>query len=287
MGENSVFQSKKEIERLLVQNELLSQVEVPLFDSLFSSGTSLSVLDIGCNDGRKTVSLFSRENIRSVIGVEYNSSLSDKAEREYGNGKFRFVSLDAQGEDFSSLLRRIMDGEGIKSFDCIYLSFVLMHLDNPRSLLSRLFDFLSPEGTLVIVEPDDGASFITPDSSNLLPAFLDILKGDIYSGNRSLGGEIESLLEEAGYCNINIVCDAVSAGKGEKEKKEMIYTTFFSYLEEDVDLLLKASDSPLYRAWKRWLEENLSSLKELVTSSDSTVSMGMKILTAGRRRDEA
>lgn len=284
MGENSVFQSKKEIERLSVQNELLSQVEVPLFDSLFSSGSSFSVLDIGCNDGKKTVSLFSRENIRSVIGVEYNPSLADKAEREYGNGKFRFVSLDAQGEDFPSSLRRIMDGRGIRSFDCIYLSFVLMHLDNPRSLLSSLFDFLSPDGTIVIVEPDDGASFIIPDSSNLLPAFLDILKRDSYSGNRSLGGEIDSLLDEAGYSSIKLICDAVMAGKGEREKKEMIYTTFFSYLEEDVDLLLKASDSPLYRGWKRWLDENLSSLKELVTSEDSVVSMGMKILTAGRKR---
>lgn len=286
MADQNVFQSEKEIERLKVQNKLLSSIEKPLFDSLFSSRRNLSVLDIGCNDGKKTVSLFGNESISSVIGIEYTPSLARKAETAYGDGRFHFLSLDASSDDFPHSLRTVMEERGIRSFDCIYLSFVLMHLSDPGRLLSVLSDFLSPEGVIVIIEADDESSYLTWDKDDLLGTFLSILKEDRYSGNRNLGRMLEDIVHSSGYGDVTSVCNSIKAGKEDEEKKEMIYTTFFSYLEEDVDLLIREDECPQYLGWKEWLSENLPSLKALILSDSSEISMGMKILLVKRGRDD-
>ncbi len=285
MGDQTVFAVEKEIERLGVQYRLLSSIEKPLFASIFSGRSNLSVLDVGCNDGKKTISLFSDKSIKSVVGIEYNPSLAREAETVRGDDKFFFLSLDASSDDFPSALRSVMEERKIESFDCIYLSFVLMHLSEPGKLLSVLSSFLSTDGVIVIVEADDASSRLTGDSANLLGTFLEILKEDKYSGNRTLGGMLEAISSASGY-EVTRICDSIGAGKGETEKKEMIYTTFFSYLEEDVDLLLTQEDIPLYRNWKKWLLDNLPSLKALILDDKSEISMGMKIL-ALRRKNEA
>lgn len=278
MGEGNIFQSSKEIKRLKVQAELLDAVEKPLLSSLFSSSRDLCVLDIGCNDGEKTVSLFDCENVRSVIGIEYNPLLSAHAEERRGNGKFHFASLDASRDDFPQSLRRIMESRNVDAFDCIYLSFVLMHIPSPEALLSSLGNFLKSDGVIVIIEADDSASHLVPDEDDRLGTFLSILSHDRYAGNRSLGSRLEEIIHSSGYDSVDCVCSAISAGRGERKKKEMIYTVFFSYLEDDIDIIMAEDKSDCYREWKTWLLDNLPSLKALILSSGSEISMGMKIL---------
>lgn len=277
-----VFQDDKEIDRLRVQNKLLFPYEKKALDSLFSSyekGEGLAVLDIGCNDGKKTVSIFSYDSISSVVGLEYNQKLAQKAQTEFGNDKFFFSTLDVESADFTDAIGKIMQERAIQAFDCIYLSFVLMHLKNPRKLLMALQNLLKDGGSLVIVEANDSSSSLTGDTDNLLGTFLVILNSDKYSGNRSLGTFVDQMAKDCGYKNIRIWCDAISAGKGEFEKKEAIFTTFFSYLSEDVDILLQEEDCEEYRKWKQWLLTHLPLLKALILKEDSEISMGMKILS--------
>lgn len=285
-----VFQDDKEIKRLRVQNNLLSSYEKPALDSIFENinsgvddaagcGGGLAVLDIGCNDGKKTVSIFSYGSISTVVGLEYNEKLAQKAQKEFGNDKFFFSTLDVERDDFTEILGLIMKEKGIVSFDCIYLSFVLMHLKNPQKLLLTLRNVLKDEGALVIVEANDSASSLSGDNDHLLATFLDILNKDKYSGNRSLGATVEQMAKDCGYEDINIWCDGVSAGRGEKEKKKDIFTTFFSYLSEDVDILLKEEDCEEYRKWKEWLVCHLPELESLILKEESEISMGMKILS--------
>ena len=58
MQNQLVFQEKTEMERLRVQNNLLACYETPVFNQIFSGRQNLAVLDIGCNDGMKTVERF-------------------------------------------------------------------------------------------------------------------------------------------------------------------------------------------------------------------------------------
>jgi hypothetical protein len=123
------------------------------------------------------------------------------------------------------------------------------------------------------------------DKNGLLGEFLDILKRDQYSGNREVGATICETLLACGYGNIDVCHDAVSAAEGEKEKKKAIFTTFFSYLREDVSLLLEAEpDNEEYQSWSAWLTRNYEPLRRLILKDNSVISMGMKIVTCTKEK---
>ena len=83
-----------------------------------------------------------------------------------------------------------------------------------------------------------------------------------------------------GYENICVWHDCVLASGREREKKKAIFTTFFSYLSEDVLLLLESEpENEEYKSWAEWLECNYKTLKRLILQKKSTISMGIKLLT--------
>lgn len=274
-----VFQDKKEIERLKKQCNLFLEYETPVIeDVLKSKGGKVWVLDVGCNEGDKTVSLFSSDSVEKVIGLEYNKDLAEDAQKKWGDDRFSFYNLDVESDDFLSKLDDIMKRENVEAFDVIYLSLVLLHLKNPDAFLLKLKPLLKDNGTLVIVEGDDSSSFLVPDEDGLLKDFMKILNKDKYSGNRTLGKTIEKRLIKSGYI-ISLPVNAIVAEFGEREKKRDIYTVFFSYLEGDVDILLKEDkDNEEYKAWAEWLSENSSKLEKIIKSDDSCINMGLKIL---------
>ena len=280
MENQFVFQEEKEIERLHVQNRLLSCYEAPIFEELFSRRRGLSVLDVGCNDGSKTVERFSSDCVSQVIGLEYNPDLAVKAQELYGSDRFSFYPFDVEAPSFSERLTAIMEARGIDGFDVIYLSYVLMHLSDVATLLEELRPFLKDEGQLLIIDANDGASTLSLDPDGLLEQFLAILKADRYSGNRETGSVACQLLRDSGAWDVHIWHNCISAGMGESEKKKAIFTTFFSYLPEDVALLLgEDPENQTYLGWDRWIREHYPALKDQIMQDEAVISMGIKILT--------
>ena len=288
MDSQLIFQDETEMKRLIVQNSLLSYYEKPILANLFASQNNISVLDVGCNDGAKTVERFSSPSVSKVIGLEFNQKLVQKAQEQYGDKRFSFFRLDAEDDSFTLSLRKIMKEENIECFDVIYLSFLLMHLKDTERYLTSLRPFLKKDGKILIIEADDSNSKLNGDGGGLLGDFLSILKKDKYAGNREVGKNIIQTLKKCGYHNISVHYDEISASKGEKEKKEAIFTTFFSYLGEDVSILLSQEPTNLeYKSWKKWLESNYTTLKNLVMDEESEISMGMKILTCSKEDSDA
>ena len=283
MNSQLIFQDETEMRRLRVQNTLLASYEEPILAALFSSASDMTVLDVGCNDGTKTVKRFSSPSVSDCIGLEFNRDLVQEAVNRYGDGRFSFYRIDAEDKDFAPSLRKIMAGKNIEAFDLIYLSFLLMHLKDPESYLRSLSQFLRKDGKILIIEADDSASKLNGDKGGLLGEFLAILRKDRYAGNRDVGRNIIPILRKCGYSDITVHYDAISASKGEQEKKDAIFTTFFSYLGEDVSILLSCEpENAEYRSWKAWLKNNYSTLREMVTDEESEISMGMKILTCSK-----
>ena len=280
MQNQLVFQEKNEIRRLRVQNNLLSCYEAPILAQIFSGRQELSVLDIGCNDGMKTVERFSSNAVSRVIGLEYNAELAKKAQKQYGNERFSFYSLDVESQDFKERLCSLMNEKQIVGFDVIYLSFVLMHLTDVNKLLLTLRSFLKTDGILLVIEANDSTSILKAPQNGLLDEFLEILKKDKYSGNRDLGASICHNLSVCGYDSIRVWCDAISAGEGERDKKKAIFTTFFSYLPEDIVLLLEAEPENVeYQEWSAWIDRNYKALKQMILREQTVISMGMMILS--------
>lgn len=289
MKSQLIFQEAKELERLAVQNRLLFPQEQVVFSQILGRGEDLKVLDIGCNGGQKTVRYFDVPSVGRVIGLEFNEALARQAQEEYGNGKFTFCCMDVEGEAFPQQLAALLEDCGIRQLDVIYLSFLLMHLRDPEKLLAALEAFLKPGGQLVIVEPNDGASALTPDGDGSLEQYLDILDRDPYSGNRRLGGQLIPMLTRCGYCQIREWLRGVEGGPGETARKRDIFTTFFSYLPEDVQILraLEPQNAEC-RRWEAWLEREYPSLQSRILGEKSRIFMGVEIVTcekAGTAQD--
>ncbi len=285
MFEN-IFESSKEIDRLAVQNRLLKEYEEPVCRRLLEGRQGVQVLDVGCNNGSKTAARFSRSGVSTVIGLEYNQALADRAQAAYGDDRFSFYRCDVEQPEFPDQLRGWMAERQVEAFDLIHLSFVLMHLKDPNKLLGILKPFLAPAGRLLIVEANDSSSVLSPDPEGLLTEFLDILAQDPFSGDRYFGGKVPKLLEEQGYSPVKLECQTIDARGPERGKKEDLFDMFFSYLPEDVQILLEQEpDHPRPVQWKRWIQQKFERLQQLVLAEGTSISMGLNIFTAGRSED--
>ena len=287
MQNQLVFQEQAEIERLAVQNRLLSRYEMPVVEQLLSGGCGKAVLDIGCNDGQKTVRLFENAAVSRVIGLEYNEKLARQAQERFGNDKFSFHPCDVEAADFSAQLETLCSDANAAQFDVIYLSFVLMHLSAPEKLLAQLKPFLKDTGCLLVIEPHDRVSLLEPDPQKLLPEFLDILEQDKYAGNRHVGAKLPQMLKDAGYGDVTLWNDGISAGAGDPEQKKDIFRTFFSYLPEDVQILRSLEpENRRYQHWHSWLQEHYGQLQGQILHNDSRIFMGLQMLSCRKAHDD-
>ena len=68
------------------------------------------------------------------------------------------------------------------------------------------------------------------------------------------------------------------------KKKEDIFTTFFSYLPDDVELLLEEDpENAEYIAFSDWLRVNYESLHRVITDNKTEIKMGLKIAACKRK----
>ena len=280
--EENVFSDETELRRLKVQGRLLREYEQPVCQQVLGNRKGLTLLDVGCNDGRKTTDRFSEEHFSKVVGIDCLELLIEQAKVKYGNDAYVFHACNVATPDFSEKIKLIMQAEKIVAFDVIYCSFLLMHLKHPLEVLGKLKSLLAPEGCLIVIEPDDTESFLKPDPEGLFSQFLKVLAADPYAGKRNSGKELAELLQESGYSDIKLQCSEIGATGSEISKKEDIFTTFCSYLPEDLVILKKREpEHPVYVAGWEWVEKNFEKLHRQMVSEESWVSMGVKIYTCG------
>lgn len=276
-----VFEEAQEIDRLGIQNRLLREHEMPVYDAAMSRRKNIRLLDIGCNDGSKIVDRFSGYDISRVIGVDYYDGLAQQAQEKYGDGVFSFHCCDVEGEDFPENLRSIMEQNSIEKFDIINLSFVLMHLDNPGRLIATLRTLLAEDGELIIIEADDSKSGVSDDSEKLTESFFNILRQDPLSGNRSCGEQLPKLLKSAGYSCTKRVPIRIEADGTQPQKRAELFDIFFSYLPEDIKLLHEqCPDDEFFKKASGWLADNYDRLESLALSGNHSVSIGITMFVS-------
>lgn len=280
---NAVFSASDEQERLIIQNKVLREYEIPVYERAIAGREGLSLLDVGCNNGFKTADRFSNRGFSKIIGIDRLEDVVELARENYGDAVFSFHCCNISAPDFSEKLRHIMEEEGIASFDIINCSCVLMHLPDPAGSLSILREFLSPEGRLIVIEPDDTSSQLRPDPEGLFREFLDILDMDPYAGNRTFAHSLESLFRQSGFEHVSLDCSGILAGREEKQKKADVFTAFCTYLPEDIALLLgEHPTESRYHAWQKWLDSSYEKLRQLMLSDLCEIFIGVRIYTCGR-----
>lgn len=285
---SNIFDDHKEIDRLAVQNQLLKEYELPVYQRLMEGRRGLRVLDVGCNNGSKTADRFAHPSVEKIIGLEYNQDLVEEAQATYGDKWFSFYQCDVEQPDFAQKLRGWMEENHVEAFDLIHISLVLLHLAEPGRILGVLREFLAPDGQVMIIEANDLVNRLTPDPDGLFQEFMEILMRDPFSGDRNFVSTIPGLLEEQGYTHITLENETMGAAGHEDEKKESMFDTFFSYLPGDVALLREREpDNPLYAQWEAWLEQRYAALRRTVLAGGSAITLGLSIFTAARGGEDA
>ena len=196
--------------------------------------------------------------------------------------KATFFVVGKEDEESKALYQRIVDEGhtlGMNSYSNQY-SVIYQSEDAFEQDYMTLKNFLKKGGVIFITESNDRISTLAPDEKNLLGQFLDILKEDKYAGKRETGQAVPGWLTNCGYDHIHVWCKGISAAKGEQQQKEDIFQTFFSYLPEDVEILLaEEPDNRKYQDWQNWLKKNYEELQQLILSEESEITMGMQILS--------
>ena len=171
----NIFDDHKEIDRLAVQNRLLKEYELPVYQRLMEGRRGLRVLDVGCNNGSKTADRFAHPSVEKIIGLEYNQDLVEEAQATYGDRWFSFYQCDVEQPDFAPKLRGWMGESQVEAFDLIHISLVLLHLAEPGRILGVLREFLDPDGQVMIIEANDAVNQLAPDPDGLFQEFMEIL----------------------------------------------------------------------------------------------------------------
>ena len=285
MATSGIYQDPREQARLAAQNHLMRAYEAPVLELLFRGRSGLRILDVGCNDGGKTLERFSRPETARVLGLEYHSDLVTRAEKSCADSRFLFRTCDVETEAFPEQLFRIMEESGIEAFDLIHLSFILMHLKDPERLLAALSGVLAPGGQLLLVEPDDTVSFISEDPDGLFSEFLGYLKTDPFAGDRGCGGRIFSMLGRMGFQKVYLASSLIEAEQNEPKKKDDLFQMFFSYLPFDMEFLLqKEPERAEYRRCAAWLHSHFTALKEQILQCRK-IGMGVFIMTCKKQSE--
>jgi len=107
------------------------------------------ILDVGCGNGLFIEYCFDK-GASSIVGVDYSQKMIDTAKeklKDYNNKAILFC------EDFFSL--NLLK----KDFDTILAIGLLDYVKDPGSALKRFFDFLKPNGELIVTIPEKWSPF--------------------------------------------------------------------------------------------------------------------------------
>lgn len=99
------------------------------------------VLDVGCGSGNTGKFLKETFNVKEVVGIELNESLSQESK----NNLDKLIVGDVQ---------TIHLPFEVEYFDCIILADVLEHLYNPWDVMERLISFLKYDGIILASLPN-------------------------------------------------------------------------------------------------------------------------------------
>jgi SAM-dependent methyltransferase len=155
------------------------------------------VLEAGCGVGAQTVTLATRSAGTTIVSVDVAAdSLAAARERTSAAG---IANVVFQQADLYALPFRA------RSFDHVFVCFVLEHLARPREAIAALRTVLRPGGTMTVIEGDHGSVYFHPDSRDARRAIQCLIELQARAGGDSLiGRSLYPLLTQAGLQHVQV-----------------------------------------------------------------------------------
>lgn len=280
------YKDKKEIRRLKIQQDLMKDFDSSAYDYAKTISEPLRILDVGSNNGDFIMDrLGNCNNIEKIIGLEYDEKSVQQANEKYGEpNKIAFYKFSLESEDFEYELENILTEQGIKNFNVINISMVLLHLKSPYKLLKRLRKFLSDDGIVIVKDIDDGLNLAYPDDNGDFARVVEICKKDEIAGFRESGRQIHTLLSRAGYKKVKLEKMGLSTVGMDYEERLALFDTYFSFILEDLKILIKQyPDDKRIEAEYQWYSKSYDDLEERFQDNAFFFSLGFMIYVAHKR----
>ncbi len=102
------------------------------------------VLEVGCGTGRFALALWEHTNSR-VVGLDASADMLKTAKTKPSAGQIEWIEADAETIPYAG-----------KTFDCVFMVFVMHHFDDKRRALTEMCRVLKPGGRLVIATASHG-----------------------------------------------------------------------------------------------------------------------------------
>jgi SAM-dependent methyltransferase len=155
------------------------------------------VLEVGCGVGAQTVTLAQRSPGARFISIDISAESIAEAQRKVKLAALTNVEL-RQADVFALPFEA-------KSFDHVFVCFVLEHLWRPVEALTILERMLRPNGTITVIEGDHGSAYFHPDSSAARAAIRCQVELQRRSGGDALiGRAVYPLMVEAGFNEVHV-----------------------------------------------------------------------------------
>ena len=264
---------------LEIQRNLLFNYDSDVYEKILQGKEDICVLDIGCNDGKQTMSRFGNDQrIKQIVGIDIDENVISLAKSNYPNAVFEV--MDVEKPDFYANMQSLMSTNSIAKFDVISVSMVILHLEYPYKVLLQLKKLLKPNGQLFIRDIDDGLNFAYPDDDGMFQRLTDICKYCDMLGFRKSGRQIFSYLKNADYADITLEKIGLNTSTMSFEEKETLFEIYFGYIPTALERTLDRKPTLRAQIDYNWVLDIIEKAREQFLKSDFIFSLGYFIYTA-------
>ena len=266
----TIGMKEEEKQRIIKDHKVCKEIESGIFDEMLNGRDNLSVFNPAVYEITSTMDKYlNYPQISNVYGFVCNSDTADEANSIYGKDGHRFYVGNMEDNDFGNKMDRILEDNNLDGFDFVDLTLILKDSSNPFDRLSLIVERLNANAIIYVRELDDDMVIGFPDSQDKFAYLVNLLKTDKYAGNRNMGRCIYTYLKRTGATKVKMINTLLSTSGMNVKKRRMLFDTYFSYLEPEIDDLIRENpENELYIKAKKWLTDNYSQIEQTVLSPD-------------------
>jgi SAM-dependent methyltransferase len=184
-----------ERESTRLQDQARSVLDLLHSDTRYPDGST--VLEAGCGTGAQTVTLARNSPGARFTSIDHSATSLVEAKARVDAAGLRNVTFGHENIFHLPFLE--------KSFDHVFVCFVLEHLAQPMAALHALRKVLKPGGTITVMEGDHGSTYFHPDNPLALRAVQCLVDLQARAGgNANIGRQLYPLLREAGFGEVHV-----------------------------------------------------------------------------------
>ncbi len=164
-------------------------------DTVYPAGSS--VLECGCGTGAQTIILARANPAARIVSIDLAPASITQAKARIDAAGHRNVAFQV-GDIFSPPFAD-------RSFDHLFVCFVLEHLREPVKALRALSRVLRAGGSITVIEGDHGSWYCHPQTPESTRAVQCLIEAQSRAGGDSLiGRRLYPLLVEAGFNDVQV-----------------------------------------------------------------------------------